>query len=138
MGVLVLGYDGSECATAALDEAVSLAKGLGDSIVIGFGYNPGGPGEEFKTTGEAIRKMGERVTGEAVERARSAGVEVEIELLNERPTEALLSLAEKHDARAIVLGSYGESPIKGALLGSVPHKLLHLSERPVLIVPAPE
>jgi len=138
MGVLVLGYDGSECASAALDEAVSLAKGMGDTIVIGFGYSPGGPGEEFKITSDAIRKIGEEVTGEAVERARAAGVEVEIELVDERPTNALLSLAEKHDARAIVVGTYSESPIKGALLGSVPHKLLHLSERPVLIVPAPE
>lgn len=138
MGVLVLGYDGSDCAHAALDEAIALAEGTGDSIVIGFGYNPGEPGEEFKTTSEAIRKIGERVTGEALERAREAGVEVEIELVDERPTNALLSLADKHDARAIVVGTYSESPIKGALLGSVPHKLLHLSERPVLVVPAPE
>jgi len=138
MGVLVLGYDGSDCAHAALDEAISLAEGMGDSIVIGFGYNPGEPGEEFKTTSEAIRKIGKRVTEEALERAREAGVEVEIELVDERPTNALLSLADKHDARAIVVGTYSESPIKGALLGSVPHKLLHLSERPVLVVPAPE
>ncbi len=41
MGVLVLGYDGSECAKAALDEAAALAKGMGDSLVIGFGYRPG-------------------------------------------------------------------------------------------------
>jgi nucleotide-binding universal stress UspA family protein len=59
-------------------------------------------------------------------------------VVDERPTDALLSLAEKHDARAIVVGTYSESPIKGALLGSVPHKLLHLSQRPVLVVPAPE
>ena len=48
MGVLILGYDGSDCANAALDEAVSLAKGTGDSIVIGFGYSPGGPGEDIQ------------------------------------------------------------------------------------------
>ncbi len=137
MGVLVLGYDGSDCAKAALDSAAELAQGLGDRIVIGFGYHPGGPGEESTATSEAILKVGERVTSEAVERARTAGVEVEIELVDERPTEALISLADKYDARAIVVGSYGEHPIKGALLGSVPHKLLHLSERPVLVVPAP-
>ncbi len=85
-----------------------------------------------------VRQVAERVTAEALERVRAQGVEVEAELLDERPTEALLTLAEKHDARAIVVGSYGESPIRGALLGSVPHKLLHLSERPVLVVPAPE
>ncbi len=49
--------------------------------------------------------------------------------------EALLALADEHEARAIVVGTYGEHPIKGALIGSVPHKLLHLSERPVIVVP---
>ena len=34
----------------------------------------------------------------------------------------------------IVVGSYGEAPLKGALIGSTAHKLLHLSERPVLVV----
>ena len=43
---------------------------------------------------------------------------------------------EKHDARVIVVGTYGETPLRGAILGSVPHKLLHLSDRPVLCVPA--
>jgi nucleotide-binding universal stress UspA family protein len=35
----------------------------------------------------------------------------------------------------IVVGTAGESPLKGAMLGSTPHKLLHLSSRPVLCVP---
>jgi nucleotide-binding universal stress UspA family protein len=138
MGVLVVGYDGSDCAKAALDEATALAKGLGDSIVVGFGYGPGGPGEEFIATRDMIKHFGERVTSDAPERVQAQGVEVALELVDERPTEALISLAEKHDARAIVVGSYSESPIRGALLGSVPHKLLHLSDRPVLVVPAPE
>ena len=30
----------------------------------------------------------------------------------------------------------GEPPLKGALIGSTAHKLLHLSERPVLVVRA--
>jgi nucleotide-binding universal stress UspA family protein len=138
MGVLVVGYDGSDCAKAALDEATALAKGLGDTIVIGFGYGPGGPGEEFIATRDMIKKVGERLTSDAPGRVQEQGVEVELELVDKRPTEALLSLAEKHDARAIVVGTYSESPIRGALLGAVPHRLLHLSDRPVLIVPAPE
>jgi nucleotide-binding universal stress UspA family protein len=36
----------------------------------------------------------------------------------------------------IVVGTYGESPLRGAVLGSTPHKLLHLSPVPVLAVPA--
>ena len=30
----------------------------------------------------------------------------------------------------IVVGSYGEAPLKGVILGSTPHKLLHLAEPP--------
>ncbi len=138
MATLVVGYDGSECAGVALDAALDLAKGLGDRVVVGFGYDPGGPGEEYRAVRDAVRAVGERATAEAVERARAEGVEVEVALIEERPTEALLKLADEHDARAIVVGTFGEHPIKGALLGSVPHKLLHLSERPVLVVPTPE
>lgn len=34
-----------------------------------------------------------------------------------------------------MVGSWGESPIRGALLGPTLHKLLHLSTVPVLCVP---
>jgi nucleotide-binding universal stress UspA family protein len=138
MATLVVGYDGSECAGAALRKAVELAKGLGDDVVVAFGYDPGGPGEEYKRIRDAVRAVGERVTDEAVERARGEGVEVEVALVEERPTEALMKLAEERDARAIVVGTFSEHPIKGAILGSVPHKLLHVSERPVLVVPVTE
>ena len=63
-------------------------------------------------------------------------MDAEVALVADRPAAALLSLAEKHDARFIVVGSYGESPLRSAILGSTPHKLLHLSERPVVVVPA--
>lgn len=134
-GALVVGYDGSDCAQAALEAAIDLAAATGDRIVIAFGYEPGGYGEEHGAHREEVRKFGERVTGPALERAAAAGVEAALALVPERPTDALISLAEEHDARAIVVGSYGESPIRGAILGSTPHKLLHLSERPVLVVP---
>ncbi len=45
---------------------------------------------------------------------------------------------DERDARLIVVGTHGESPMKGALLGSTPHKLLQLADRPVLVVPSPE
>jgi len=40
-------------------------------------------------------------------------------------------------ATMIVVGTYSEGPLAAALVGSTPHKLLHLSQRPVLVVPAP-
>lgn len=138
MGVLIVGFDGSDCAEAALKEAAAMARAVGDRLVIGYGYGPGGPGEEYIATRDQIRKLGERVTAEGVEKARAEGVEVDVELVEKRPAEALVELGNKHGARAIVVGTYGEHPIRGALLGSTPHKLLQLSNRPILVVPAPD
>jgi Universal stress protein family len=49
---------------------------------------------------------------------------------------AALGEGSSRVARMIVVGSYGEAPLKGAIIGSTPYKLLHLSQRPVLVVPA--
>ncbi len=56
-------------------------------------------------------------------------------IVERAPAEALVDLAHERDARVIVVGTRGESPLRGALLGSTPHKLLHLADRPVLVVP---
>jgi nucleotide-binding universal stress UspA family protein len=134
---LVVGYDGSECADAALDAAAELAKELGEGVTLVFGYDPPGTmGEEFKVHRETLRAMAEKVTAKGAERARSAGVDVEVALVPEPPEEALLSVATERGARAIVVGTYGEHPIKAAILGSTPYRLLHLSEIPVHVVPA--
>ncbi len=133
---IVLGYDDSTGSKQALEVAVDLAAKAGDDLVIAYGYAPpGGPGEESGTHREALAEIGEKLTAGAVTRAREAGVNPEVALVDERPVDALLSLAKERDARFIVVGGYGESPLRGAILGSTPHKLLHLSEVPVVVVP---
>jgi nucleotide-binding universal stress UspA family protein len=69
-----------------------------------------------------------------VEDAREVGADAELRLVDRGPVNALLDVADEVNARMIVVGSYGESPLKGAFLGSTPHKLVHLSKRPVLVV----
>jgi nucleotide-binding universal stress UspA family protein len=134
---LVVGYDGSECARAALDVALEMARGLGESVMLVFGYDPpGSMGEEYLAHRETVRRQAEEATAEGAERARAAGVEADVMLISEPSVDALLSAAEQRDARAIVVGTYGEHPIKGAILGSTPYRLLHVAERPVLVVPA--
>jgi nucleotide-binding universal stress UspA family protein len=137
MATIVLGYEGSGCARCALKEAIALCTRLGDRLVIAYAYEPPGRsvGEEFAEHRRALREVGEGLTGEALERARSAGVEAEVELVAEQPAEALRQLGVKHEARMIVVGTQGESPLRSAILGSIPHKLLQISERPVLVVP---
>jgi nucleotide-binding universal stress UspA family protein len=135
-GTIVLGYDASPSAESALEVAIEIARQFGDRLIIGFGVAPPGtPGEGSSDHRAALREIGERVTASAEARAAEAGVDAAVELLPERPHVALTNLADREAARMIVVGSYGESPIRGAVLGSTPHKLLHWAERPVLVVP---
>jgi nucleotide-binding universal stress UspA family protein len=135
-GSIVVGYDASPGARAALDQALELAAAFGDRLIIGFGVAPPAPvGEEDRAHRQALRDHAEKMTAEALERAQGSGVDVEVALVEDRASSALVSLAADNDARMIVVGSYGERPLRGAILGSTPHKLLHLAERPVLVVP---
>jgi len=138
MGRIVVGYDGSDCSKAALRQAVGLAKGFDDGVVLVFGYAPPGIwGGEIAEHEEAIEEFGEKVMGEARRLAEAGGVEAAVALVPKRGPEALLDVAREHEARMIVVGSQGEAPLKGAILGSTPYRLLHQTERPVLVVPAP-
>ena len=139
MAKIVVGYDGSDNAKAALDEAVALAKQLGDGLVLVFGYAPRGyGGGEVPTHRDAVFELAEKVTAEGAERANAAGVEAEVSLEPMHPAHALVEAARKYDGRLIVVGSRGESPIKGAILGSTSYTLLHTADVPVLVVPGPQ
>lgn len=137
MGQIVVGYDGSACGDAALGAALDLAAELGDRVTVVFGYAPPGLwGGEIAEHEEAIEEMGEMVMAKARAQAAGRNVEIESELVAKRAAEALIEVAEQREARMIVVGSFGDPPLKGMILGSTPNKLLYLSERPVLVVPA--
>jgi nucleotide-binding universal stress UspA family protein len=135
-GELVVGYDGTPGAKAAAAEALRLAKALGTDVVFAFAYwtNPGGG--EVADMLRALREAGQAQLHDALALAEGAGVAARGELVEGRPSSGLVDLADETDAQMIVVGSYGEKPLKGALIGSTAHKLLHLSERPVLVVRA--
>ena len=135
-GEIVIGYDGTECGHAALDLACELASALGTRLVVAYGYQPYQGAGEIGTHRELMRDEGERLLAEATGAAADRGVESEAALIPERPAAAIAGLAEERDARMIVVGTYGESPLKGAILGSTPHKLVQLATVPVVVVPA--
>lgn len=136
MSQIVVGYDGSDCSDAALVAAVGLARRLGDGVTVVFGYAPPGIwGGEIAEHEEAIAELGSKLMADATRRAAELGLEAEVEMVAKHSTEALIEVAERRDARLIVVGSHGDPPLKGFILGSTPNKLLHLSERPVLVVP---
>ena len=136
--MFVVGYDGSDGAERALDVAIELARPLGEPLVVAFAAQPPvrSVGDEYQAHLEALEERGRAVTGAAVARATEAGVTAEAVVADLKTVDLLLDLADERGARAIVIGTYGESPLRGAVLGSTPHKLLHLSKVPVLAVPA--
>lgn len=137
MSEIVIGYDGSESSKSALNQAFDFARALGDRLVVVFAYAPGGyGGGEVPEQRRAVEEFGEKVTKEAVEAAKAAKVDCKVEMINEHPHDALITIGDKHDARMIVVGSHGDNPIKGAIIGATPYKLVQMSDRPVLVVRA--
>jgi nucleotide-binding universal stress UspA family protein len=134
-GEIVLGYDGSEGAEAALAEAMRLSKELGGQLVAVFGFQEKLAERQAADYRAALHDHGAEQVRQAADKAREGGVEAEGIVVAKRPSEALVQVAEEKDARCIVVGTKGEGPLKGALLGSTPHKLLHLADRPVVVVP---
>jgi nucleotide-binding universal stress UspA family protein len=133
---IVLGYDGSEGADFALEQAIELAKLEAARIVAVFAYEiPAAYGGETGDYRRAVRERAEGAMAKAVSRLEEAGVEFAVELIPERPTDGLVNVAQRTGASIIVVGTNGEHPIKGVVLGSVAHKLLHVSSVPVLVVP---
>ncbi|MFJ3582656.1 universal stress protein [Streptomyces sp. NPDC090127] len=136
---VVLGYDESPGAARALRIAVEVAAAFDETLVLVYGAAAPGPtGEEYRSHIAAIREAGRNGLRHAVTEADRAGVPTVVEVIDEKPAQALIDAAERHGARVIVVGSWGESPMRGALLGSTPHKLLHMSRVPVLCVPPEE
>lgn len=134
---IVVGYDESPGALRALRVAIEVAAVYGEPLVLVYATAaPGGMGEEYRAHREALHQAGRAALDHAASAADAAGVPALVDLVDEKPAQALLDAAARHEGRLIVVGTWGESPLRGALLGSTPHKLLHLSRLPVLCVPS--
>jgi nucleotide-binding universal stress UspA family protein len=139
-GDIVLGYDGTVGAQSALRVAVALAGAFDATLAIVFGYEPNPMGGETSDYQDQLRRLGEGFVSAAADEARRIDPKLAVEplVVGLRPVDALIETATAREARVIVVGSMGEIPILGAILGSVPHKLLHHSKIPVLVVPHPD
>jgi nucleotide-binding universal stress UspA family protein len=134
---LVLGYDESPSANAALVETIRMAKDRDAAVVVVFGYyiSPwGGTGEG--SIREAVMKVGQHAVNRAVADLEAAGVAVSSRIVEGKPADALIAVAAEMGADMIVVGTVGENPIAGALLGSVVLRLVQRSTVPLLVVPA--
>jgi nucleotide-binding universal stress UspA family protein len=78
---------------------------------------------------EAARRFGSEL--------EQAGVPTKLELVRAfagHVAKIIVDAARDHGAGVIVLGSRGRGDLSALLLGSVAHKVIHLADRPVLVV----
>jgi len=139
-GEIVLGYDGEPGSRAALQTAVAIAAAFKRPLVIAFGFAPPPMGGAVLDLSKKLEDLGSQFTSDAVQQAKALdpSVEAKVELVNDRPADALLRAADQYDALAIVVGAAGRGPMAGAMLGSVTYQVVHRSTRPVVVVPSPE
>ncbi|MFN8017333.1 MAG: universal stress protein [Acidimicrobiales bacterium] len=140
MSEIVVGYDDSPEARAALVEATALARSMGTGVVIGFGYEPPRAGGEVGALRDEIEKVGEEMAAAAVAQVQAIdpGVPVRAELVQDRPAPALVRLADAIDARLIVVGHRRRPLLAEVFTGSVLEDVLAETERPVVVVQAEE
>jgi nucleotide-binding universal stress UspA family protein len=136
---VIVGYDGSACAKEALRVGVEVGKAYGDKVTIAFAYELNPVAGEIQDYAKALKDLATKrlEEGSALASGGDSTVEVATAVVEREPAHGLVELARQQDARVIVVGTHSESPLRGALLGSTPHKLLQLADRPVLVVPAP-
>jgi nucleotide-binding universal stress UspA family protein len=91
-----------------------------------LGLTPSEPDEEAQA---AVR--------DAVDTLIQAGVDAQGEMreaIYGHAAREIVKDAREHGADIIIMGSRGRSDLAGLVLGSTAHKVIHLSDRPVLIV----
>ena len=134
---IVLAVDGSKHSEKAVELAKRLAISTNDEVVVTHVTErlPARfetyPGLDY----EADREVIELAKGYAAE-LEETGIKARTELRSAPfggTARILTNLAEDLDAGLIVMGSHGRGDLTALLLGSVAHKVLHLSQRPVLI-----
>ena len=82
----------------------------------------------------SIIKSGEAAVKSIADVAKNAGVPIETVIIEGRPAEDIIKLAEDSKMDVIVMGSIGKTGIEKFLLGSVAEKVVRGSKVPVLIV----
>jgi nucleotide-binding universal stress UspA family protein len=135
---IVVGYDGSDSAREALRWARRQLAEDGKLIVVTSFAPPsdwlGHPLyqrmlDDHRGRAQAVLDSLVKEDGELLE-----GVDYELELIGDRPADAIVQVAKTRDADLIVVGSRGLGRARSQL-GSVSHELLHLSDRPVTVIP---
>jgi nucleotide-binding universal stress UspA family protein len=138
---LLVGIDFSLGSRDALDAAIRLARKLGArrGLVL-VHVSPGEQELYLEGWSELIRRDKWRYDKEVLETWAagrfSAGVEMDVRVVDGRSETALVEVAKNTDCDWIVVGAQGRTPLAELLIGRTADRVLKLADRPVLAVPS--
>lgn len=151
--MILVSYDGSADAQAAIDRAALIAPGAEATILTvwepfagsaalsggeGMGMGLAGVYVDDREIDAANEERARRHAAEGAERATAAGLKARPLAVCARRgiAHAILAEAADADAELVVLGTRGVTGIRSFFLGSVSHAVLQHADRPVLVVPS--
>lgn len=138
----LVGVDGSEHGWKALGLAAELAKASDTELLVvhvvppeslprglqQFAKVEGMPIEEVSARYRFERSIGDNITNEAEARARKSGLtRIATRVVEGNPADQIVEQARSEGADMLFLGSRGLGDVKGMLMGSVSHKVMHLA-----------
>jgi nucleotide-binding universal stress UspA family protein len=146
--MILIAYDGSDDAKAAIEHAARLFPG--ERVVVLTVWERfidtmariGGVGaivlDYDEIDADAEQGARERAQ-EGAAMAKEAGLEAEarIAVVDTTTADAILSEAAAVEASVVVCGSRGYTGLKSLMLGSVSHHVLQHADLPVVVVPSP-
>jgi nucleotide-binding universal stress UspA family protein len=148
---VLLAYDGSESAQAAIRHAadlfpnrpllvLSVARSVAASGSASIAGLPASVAAEAiaRLDGET-RRQAEALADEGAAAAKAAGLEASaVAVMSDGPIwGAIVRLAEDEQVATVMVGSRGRSDFRSALLGSVSSGVIHHCDCPVMVVRGP-
>lgn len=139
---ITVGTDGSPDSMAALDHAFGEARLNGAQVVVvsALGLPQGWPKHlmlPLPADNEEVDERHQDVEHQiALLREQHPDVDVVLEVHRRDPLHSLVEASHRSDL--LVLGSRGRGGFHGLAVGSVTHKMLHLTGCPIAVVRAPE
>jgi nucleotide-binding universal stress UspA family protein len=143
--VIVVGTDGSETATLAVEKALAIAQIAGARLhvvhalrLVSVGQlapaaTIGATNLDIENVNKGIEAHSRSELERIAAQAERAGVKCESHLREDDPAHALIDVAEQVGADLLVVGNRGMSGMR-RMLGSVPNKVAHHCPCDLLIV----
>jgi len=140
---ILVPIDYSDCAPSVVRQGAQLASKLGAQVVLMHAVEPVAgvrPDVVMErdgasvTVGQHLRTAGESRMRAYLEVARAEGVHASVQLVDGKPTDAILAAVDTIGADLIVMGTHGRQGLQRMLLGSVAEHVVRRASVPVLTV----